>query len=125
MEKNKFNVEYGHDFGRTIYEFVRDSPTVNYTKAGELMGMSRQRFRQKSLLPHFGTIYELIQASIVLDFDFISPAIDILVNENVEVKNTLYSKFTDQAKRIAELEKEVAREKAIIDELLLKQNKNG
>lgn len=118
--QNTNNVPYGHDFGQAVEHYVRTSPNLNFTIAGEMLQMSKQRFRQKCLSAHFGTIYDLIRVSIAFEHDFISPAVDILAAEKIEIKNRLLARFENQAKEIARLKSEVIRSKKVIDELLTK-----
>lgn len=113
-KKRALNVQYGINLGSDINDYVNTRP--NYSKAQfyKDLNLSPTAVETRLRNPYYGTVYDLIEACLVLKRDFISPIITVLKYNHIRL-NALeeleqleeYKKENQQLKdRIARIEKD-------------------
>ena len=112
--------QHGHDFGAAIDRATQMSADDNYTTIAAKMNMSKQSLRYKTKKPYFGTIYDLIKISQILQQDFISPALEAIHRESPSVRIKSGKTIGSLKDDIKSVEEQRDRLQKVVDRLLSK-----
>lgn len=115
---------FGMHFGKIIKEYIEKETNYTKTLVAMKLGLTRTCFSSRLSSPHYGNIHDLMKISILLEKDFLSPALALVRNEGI-ASTTMYSEkeVNDVKMKLALTEKklfEKERELTLTHELLEK-----
>ena len=108
--------QFGLHFGQIIKTYIDSNPSITQTKVAGLMELSKTGLRSKFESSTFGTIYDLIKLSIVLEHDFVSMARTPLKSKGIAIETEFEEQqYLELKERVASLEKDLVDRKREID----------
>ncbi|NOT36418.1 MAG: hypothetical protein HOP11_03460 [Saprospiraceae bacterium] len=81
--EKKVNIKYGLDLGQMIHEYISNHPTWTQTEISDIIKIGRQGMSHRLRNPSYGTCYDIIEISILLQKDFITPMLEVIKNNGV------------------------------------------
>lgn len=109
--KIKPKVKYGLHIGKIISDFIEPTPQAEIAKK---LNISAQGFGHRLNNPLYGSVYDIIEISMLLGTDFLSPARDVIYNNGIAPAKTftefemkdLLNKLEIAQNRIIKLDRE-------------------
>lgn len=102
--------KFGLDYSQIIENWFRLNPTVLKRDIADKLFISKMGFNHRLKQTYYGNIFDLMELCLVTGHDFLEPAVNVLKNNGLAVKET----FTDQqvgdlVRENAELKKNISR----------------
>lgn len=80
---DSMDAPFGLHMGKMIKQFIEKETNFTKTLVAMKLGLTRTCFSSRLSSPHYGNIHDLIKISILLEKDFISPALALVRNQGV------------------------------------------
>ncbi len=87
MKKPDTGIKYGLDLGAMIKKVIENHPTLTQNEIAENINIGRQGMYHRLNNPTYGTVYDLIEISLLLKRDFISPVHEVIKNGGIYEEN--------------------------------------
>ena len=76
-------LSYNLNLGKMIKEYIKNHPTLTENEVASMVSLHKQSFGHRTRNPTYGTAYQLIEISLALKKDFVSPMLEVLHNNGI------------------------------------------
>jgi len=118
-------VRYGLNLGEMIREAVDTHPTLTQNEVGKMINLGRQGVYHRMHNPSYGTGYDIIEISLLLKRDFITPMLQVIQNQGIYPDKSYtqieYDELNKQVQHYKELYERAAREIDLLHKILDKK----
>lgn len=90
---------YNLHLGKLIKDYVKNHPTLTETEIAEKISIHKQSFGHRTRNPTYGSGYQLIEISLLLKKDFISPMLEVLHNNGIFEETKFSTEDMDNLKK--------------------------
>lgn len=80
MPKSKREIKYNLNLGKMIKEAIEQHKTLTQTELSSDINLTRMGFGHRLNNPTYGTAYDVIEISLMLKKDFVSPMLEVIRN---------------------------------------------
>ncbi len=94
-------VRYGLNLGEMVRTAVDTHPTLTQNEIGKLINLGRQGVYHRMHNPTYGTGYDIIEISLLLKKDFVTPMLQVIQNHGIyPEKSYNQEEFDEMAKQV-------------------------
>lgn len=116
MPKSKREIKYNLNLGKMIKEAIEQHKTLTQTELSSDINLTRMGFGHRLNNPTYGTAYDVIEISLMLKKDFVSPMLEVIRN------NGIYEEEKYSREVVEELKEQVEHYKQLYDRLVRENN---